>query len=177
MFDPVAVKALALYPKPNQAGNAFTNQNKLGIQNVPRSPTDKFDLKLDHFLSQNRRMFVRYNRFKQDTAAADFWDNGATPSDGIMYWGSHNIAADYTETMGASTVLTLRFGLSRFNACAARLLLRIRCHCFGLAAGSPRCNITNRCSSIPRFDVQDYTSIGPNNGSTYGSDNTAYTAR
>jgi hypothetical protein len=176
MFDPVAVKAMALYPTPNQAGFAFTNQNNVGIQKVPRSPTDKVDLKIDHNLNENRRMFVRYNRFKQDTAAADFWDNGATPSDGIMYWGSHNVALDYTETIGAGTILNMRFGLSRFNAWrpafsygfdVTTLGLPQRLQDEALRTGAPR---------IPRFDIQDYTSIGPNNGSTYVSDNTAYTA-
>lgn len=176
MFDPVAVKALGLYPKPNQAGFAFTNQNNVGIQVVPRSPTDKFDLKIDHNLSQNRRMFVRYNRFKQDTAAADFWGNGATPSDGIMYWGSHNAAVDYTETINAETVLNLRFGLSRFNAWRPAFSYGFDVTTLGLPSALQNVALRNGAPRIPRFDVQDYTSIGPNNGSTYVSDNTAYTA-
>src|SRR6476660_868698 len=36
-----------------------------------------------------------------------------------------------------------------------------------LRTGAPR---------IPRFDIQNYTSIGPSNGSTYVSDDTSYTA-
>src|SRR5207249_3567733 len=83
-----ALYAAKRWPAPNQVGQLNTNQNNLAIQKVPRSPTDRVDFKVDHSLSQNRRMFVRYNRFKQATAAADFWDNGAAPSDGIMYWGS-----------------------------------------------------------------------------------------
>lgn len=87
-FDPVAVNAAKLWPGQNQVGQLNTNLNNLAIQKVPSSPTDRVDFKIDHNLSQNRRMFVRYNRFKQATGAADFWDNGAAPSDGIMYWGS-----------------------------------------------------------------------------------------
>jgi hypothetical protein len=176
MFDPVAVKALDLYPKPNQAGFAFTNQNNVAIQKVPRSPTDKVDLKIDHNLTENRRMFVRYNRFKQDTAAADFWDNGATPSDGIMYWGSHNAALDYTETMGAGAILNLRFGLSRFNAWRPAFSYGFDVTTLGLPQALQNEAQRTGAPRIPRFDIQDYTSIGPNNGSTYVSDNTAYTA-
>lgn len=175
MFDPVAVKALELYPKPNQAGFAFTNQNNVGIQKVPRSPTDKFDVKVDHNFTENRRMFVRYNRFMQDTAAADFWDNGATPSDGIMYWGSHNAALDYTETIGGGTILNLRFGLSRFNAWRPAFSYGFDVTTLGLPASLQNIALSYGAPRIPRFDVQDYTSIGPNNGSTYGSDNTSYT--
>jgi hypothetical protein len=176
MFDPVALKALELYPKPNQPGFAFTNQNNVAIQKVPRSPTDKVDLKIDHNLTQDRRMFVRYNRFKQDTAAADFWDNGAAPSDGIMYWGSHNVALDYTETMGAGTILNLRFGLSRFNAWRPAFSYGFDVTTLGLPQALQAETLRTGAPRIPRFDVQDYTSIGPNNGSTYVSDNTAYTA-
>lgn len=176
MFDPVAVKTMALYPTANQAGFAFTNQNNVGIQKVPRSPTDKVDVKVDHNLSENKRMFVRYNRFKQDTAAADFWDNGATPSDGIMYWGSHNAAADYTQTFGAGTILNLRFGLSRFNAWRPAFSYGFDVTTLGLPQRLQDETLRTGAPRIPRFDVQDYTSIGPNNGSTYVSDNTAYTA-
>jgi hypothetical protein len=176
MFDPVAVKTLALYPKANQAGFAFTNQNNLAIQKVPRSPTTKVDLKIDHNLSQSKRMFVRYNRFKQDTAAADFWDNGAAPSDGIMYWGSHNGAIDYTQTIGAGTVFNLRGGVSRFNAWRPAFSYGFDVTTLGLPAALQDVTLRTGAPRIPRFDIQDYNSIGPNNGSTYVSDNTSYTA-
>ncbi len=176
MFDPVALKAVALYPKPNQPGAPITNQQNLAIQKVPRSPTDKVDLKIDHNLSQNRRMFVRYNRFKQNTAAADFWDNGAAPSDGIMFWGSHNGAADYTQTIGAGTVLNLRGGVSRFNAWRPAFSYGFDVTTLGLPRALQDVALRTGAPRIPRMDIQDFTSIGPNNGSTYVSDNTAYTA-
>jgi hypothetical protein len=175
-FDPVAVNAAKLWPAPNQPGQAFTNQLNLAIQKVPRSPTDRFDTKIDHIFNQNRRVFVRYNRFKQATGAYDFWENGATPSDGIMYWGSHNAAADYTESIGAATILNLRAGLSLFNAWRPAFSYGFDVTKLGLPAALQDVTLKTGAPRIPRFDVQDYTSIGPNNGSTYGSDNVAYTA-
>ena len=174
MFDPVAVNATKLWPSPNQVGQLNTNQNNLAIQKVPRSPTDRYDFKIDHNLSASRRMFVRYNRFKQDTAAADFWDNGAAPSDGIMYWGSHNAAIDYTQT-GASTVLNIRGGLSLFDAWRPAFSYGFDVTKLGLPASLQDVTLRTGAPRIPRFDVQDYTSIGPNNGSTYTSNNVAYT--
>jgi hypothetical protein len=175
-FDPVAVNAAKLWPAPNQPGQAFTNQLNLAIQKVPRSPTDRFDTKIDHIFNQNRRAFVRYNRFKQATGAYDFWENGATPSDGIMYWGSHNAAADYTESIGAGTILNLRAGLSLFNAWRPAFSYGFNLTTLGLPAALQDVTLKTGAPRIPRFDVQDYTSIGPNNGSTYTSDNVAYTA-
>ncbi len=175
MFDPVAVKAMALWPKANQPGFAFTNQNNVAIQKVPRSPTDRGDFRVDHNLNENRRFFVRYNRFKQATGAADFWDNGATPSDGIMYWGSHNGAADYTETIGSGTIVNIRAGVSRFNAWRPAFSYGYDLTQLGLPSALQNVAQSYGAPRIPRFDVQDYTSIGPNNGSTYRSDNTSYT--
>lgn len=175
MFDPVAVNAMKLWPRPNQAGQAFTNQNNVGIQKVPRSPTDRFDVKIDHNFNSNRRFFARYSRFKQAAAAADFWDNGATPSDGIMYWGSHNAAVDYTETIGAGTILNIRGGLSLFDAWRPAFSYGFDVTTLGLPQSLQNVTLATGAPRIPRFDVQDYTSIGPNNGSTYQSDNVAYT--
>ncbi|MBI1787121.1 MAG: TonB-dependent receptor [Acidobacteria bacterium] len=176
MMDPVALNAVKLWPAQNQPGSLNANQNNLAIQKVPRSPTDRVDFKIDHNLSENRRMFVRYNRFKQATAAADFWDNGAAPSDGIMYWGSHNAAADYTQTIGAGTVLNLRFGLSLFDAWRPAFTYGYDVTKLGLPAALQEVTLRTGAPRIPRFDVQDFTSIGPNNGSTYQSNNVSYTA-
>lgn len=176
MFDPVAVNAAKLWPAPNQPGLVNTNQLNVAIQKVPRSPTDRVDFKVDHNFNQNRRAFVRYNRFKQATGAYDFWENGATPSDGIMYWGSHNAAVDYTESIGTSTILNLRAGLSLFNAWRPAFSYGFDVTTLGLPASLQDVTLKTGAPRIPRFDVQDYTSIGPNNGSTYGSDNVAYTA-
>ncbi len=175
-FDPVAVKAMALYPQANQAGNPFTNQNNVALQNVPRSPTDKWDFKVDHNITQNRRFFVTYHRFKQDTAAPDWWGNGAAPSDGIMYWGSHNGAVDYTETIGSGTILNLRGGVSRFNAWRPAYTYGFDSTTLGLPRSLQDVAQRYGAPRIPRFDITDMTSIGPNNGSTYKSDNTAYSA-
>ena len=174
MFDPVAVNAAQLWPSPNQPGQLNTNQNNLAIQKVTRSPTDRYDFKVDHNLSASRRMFVRYNRFKQDTAAADYWDNGAAPSDGIMYWGSHNAAIDYTQT-STSTVLNIRAGLSLFDAWRPAFSYGFDVTKLGLPRSLQDVTLKTGAPRIPRFDVQDYTSIGPNNGSTYTSNNVAYT--
>ncbi|MBI2689449.1 MAG: TonB-dependent receptor [Acidobacteria bacterium] len=174
-FDPVAVNVTKLWPATNQVGQLNTNLNNVAIQKVTRSPTDRVDFKIDHNLSQNRRMFVRYNRFKQDTAAADFWDNGAAPSDGIMYWGSHNAAIDYTETIGAGTVLNIRGGLSLFDAWRPAFTYGYDVTKLGLPASLQEVTLKTGAPRIPRFDIQDFNSIGPNNGSTYKSNNVAYT--
>ena len=175
MMDPVALNVLKLYPAQNQVGFANTNANNLAIQKVPQSPTDRVDFKVDHNFSQNRRTFVRYNRFKQATAAADFWDNGAAPSDGIMYWGSHNAAVDYTETIGTGTVLNIRGGLSLFDAWRPAFTYGYDVTKLGFPQSLQDVTLKTGAPRIPRFDIQDFNSVGPNNGSTYQSNNVSYT--
>jgi hypothetical protein len=175
MMDPVALNVLKLYPAQNQVGFVNTNANNLAIQKVPQSPTDRVDFKVDHNFSQNRRTFVRYNRFKQATAAADFWDNGAAPSDGIMYWGSHNAAVDYTETIGSGTVINIRGGLSLFDAWRPAFTYGYDVTKLGLPQALQDVTLKTGAPRIPRFDIQDFNSVGPNNGSTYKSNNVSYT--
>lgn len=174
-MDPVAIAAAKLWPAANQPGNPLTFANNVAIQRVPRSPTDRFDTRVDHNFSSSKRMFVRYNRFKQEAAAVDFWGNGATPSDGTMFWGSHNAAVDYTQMLGSSTVLNLRGGLSLFDAWRPAFSYGYDVTQLGLPASLQAVAQSYGAPRIPRFDVQDYTSIGPNNGSTYTSNNVAYT--
>jgi hypothetical protein len=174
MMDPIALNVLKLYPSSNQPGLPNTNQNNLAIQRVPQSPTDRVDFKVDRNFNPNRRMFVRYNRFEQATAAADFWGNGAAPSDGIMYWGSHNAAADYTETIGASTIVNIRAGLSLFSAWRPAFSYGYDVTKLGFSQALQDVTLKTGSPRIARFDIQDYNSVGPNNGSTYTSDNVAY---
>lgn len=174
-IDPVAAAAAKLWPAANQPGNLYTFANNVAIQRVPRSPTDRFDTRVDHNFSSSKRLFVRYNRFKQEAAAVDFWGNGATPSDGTMFWGSHNAAVDYTQMLGSSTVLNLRGGLSLFDAWRPAFSYGYDVTQLGLPSSLQAVAQSYGAPRIPRFDVQDYTSIGPNNGSTYTSNNVAYT--
>src|SRR5437868_4865392 len=55
------------------------------------------------------------------------------------------------------------------------MLPRGFCRVYNLPRSLQDVTLTTGAPRIPRFDVQDYTSIGPNNGSTYASNNVAYT--
>src|SRR5262249_31701128 len=48
MFNPIALKALATFPKPTSDGNAFTHTNNFFAQGVNVSEGNQMDIKIDH---------------------------------------------------------------------------------------------------------------------------------
>ncbi|MEO7142564.1 MAG: carboxypeptidase-like regulatory domain-containing protein, partial [Bryobacteraceae bacterium] len=61
-FDPVGAKVMAIYPLPNQPGNAFTNSNNWfgAAKNVTN--TERYDLRFDWVRSQKHTMYVVWSQ-------------------------------------------------------------------------------------------------------------------
>src|SRR5205823_198520 len=74
LMDPVAQKALTYYPAPNGPGLPFTRQNNLVMFASRPFPTDREDLKADHRFSDTKRLFVRYDHLRNETADINFWN-------------------------------------------------------------------------------------------------------
>src|SRR5207247_7163523 len=81
----------------------------------------------------------------------------------------------YTESVGAATGSNTPGGLSLSDAWRPAFSYGFDVTKLGLPASLQEVTLRTGAPRIPRFDVQDYTSIGPNNGSTYQSNNVSYT--
>jgi hypothetical protein len=108
-FDPVAKKAVDLYPLPNQGG----------VNNFFYSPTqindnDQLDLRLDHYFSDQHRIFGRYSH-----RAADRVNPGPLPlpADGGA-WATedltgHSIVVNLNSSLSPSINNEARFGYTK----------------------------------------------------------------
>ncbi len=116
MMDPVALNVQDYYgATPNVPGQPFTGQNNFFFQGKARSDVNRGTTKVDHQFTQNQRMFARYTIFDNQSAQPVFWDNPGCPDGGCFANSERqqNAAVDYTNTLNATSVLSLRYGFAR----------------------------------------------------------------
>src|SRR5262249_40460857 len=119
-FDPVARNIIEqLYPKPNVAGRS-TSTGQV-IDNFLYNPVltrndDQTDIKIDHYLRQNNRLFGRYSfertlRFLP--ATLPHGDSGVTFGAGTGLVRAQSLALNDTHTFSPFWLNEFRFGFSR----------------------------------------------------------------
>jgi hypothetical protein len=161
-LNQVALNTLALYPLPNQEGDAQGRNNYLTSN--PR--TDDFNsasLRLDHRLSDKHRFFVRYS-WNDRVEKRGNWTgvvNGVHPTGNQLFRTNHAFTFDHVYNRSAETLLNLRVGFSRFEE------PNIRQHegeftPSSLGFASQSAALFGDASYLPRFDFPDgsYSSLG-----------------
>lgn len=157
--DPVAVNAMRYYPLPNTPGDAFTNQFNYTRSGSFALDINSFDARMDHNLTDTQRLIMRYshrttdeippNLFPEDIAAA----NGRT----ILGDRPRNVVVEYSNTLSASNILTIRAGFSRVIFNLANQSLGFLPSSLGLPA-----TIDNLADVrvFPQFTATNYMSLG-----------------
>jgi hypothetical protein len=116
-FRPIAVRALATYPKPTSEGNTFTHTNNYFAQGVSVSEGDQMDIKIDHNISDKQRIMSRYSLNFGNSVPAVLWGSLADPfSNGDSSSRTQNFVFDYTRSHSATTLITVRYGVLRQHA-------------------------------------------------------------
>jgi hypothetical protein len=115
MMDPVALKALAYFPKPNQPGAPFTETNNWFEEGINRSIGHQTNIRGDHHFSDNNRISGRYsytrgrgnppNLFK-DLAPAYTFNDGPSQSTAT------SVVSEFTRIESASSIWSIRYGLT-----------------------------------------------------------------
>lgn len=115
MMDPIALKALAYFPKPNQPGTPPTYTNNWYEEGINRGISHQTNLRGDHNFSANSRLTGRYsygrgkgnppNLFK-DLAPAFTFNYGPSLST------STSIVSEFTRTQSATSLWSVRYGLT-----------------------------------------------------------------
>ncbi len=113
-FSPIALRALATYPKPTSDGNAFTHANNYFAQGSNVSEGNQMDIKIDHVLNDKQRIMSRYSLNFGNGTPAVLWGSLADPfSNGDSRSRTQNFVFDFTRTHTATTLFTFRYGVLR----------------------------------------------------------------
>jgi hypothetical protein len=112
-IDPVAARIVALYPQPNVPG-AGLNNNFI-TNGVLDSDIDQFDVRVDHSLSGNDRLFGRYSYQETDRIEPP---NLEDPLAGGGFNSTHfirgqNMVGGWSRVFGSSVFSEFRFGYNR----------------------------------------------------------------
>ncbi len=164
-LDPVAIKAQEFYPQPNAPGTAFTRQfNFTALKSYPEFQ-DRIEFKVDQNFSPAVRMFGRLTYMDSVYSGSRFWDNPAEPAHaGAMNQRLVNAALDYTQTLGAASVLNLRYGLGRVSGNRVPWSTTFSGHDGFRAASLGLPAYIDEVSAhrvFPAFIIQDQTQLGP----------------
>ena len=161
LLDPVARNVLNYFPLPNQAGNAVTGaQNYFSTGNAELN-VDNIDGRVDHQLSDNQKMFVRYSYRKTFSAPAIFFPADIAVAEGRVNEQNraHNFVTDYNRTMSNTTVLNARLGFARTLFIFDNQGLGFKPSSLGLPTSIDD-NVDREM--FPRFGVSGMVSLGGN---------------
>jgi hypothetical protein len=112
MMDPIALKAIAFLPNPNQQGANFTNTANWFGQGVNTSTGHQSTIKADHNFTSSSRFSGRWsnsrgagqnpNLFGDNNPA--YWTGGSNGTN------TQSVVGDFTQVANATTVFAFRYG-------------------------------------------------------------------
>ena len=163
-FDPIALKALELFPQPNR--NELVNN--LVLTNTRLNDTGKLFLRLDHVLGARQRLFFTYGQ--QNNQQFTPGVNVAFPGEGVN--GEQGRIESHSKTAVLSDTITFRPDLiAELRASITRRPIITNPRSAGYDAaqlGFPR-PLADRALTrlFPRFEASDVAALGPDRASYF----------
>ncbi len=116
-INPVSAKLLSLWALPNIPGAQNSSVNNWAGNASSGGNTDQGTMRIDHYVSEKQRLFLRYTYWKDNDLAVDPFQNG-TYAGGIgtpEWYSTHHIVLDDTYTFSPTTIADFRVGVMRFS--------------------------------------------------------------
>ena len=112
LIDPVALKMMALFPKPTfPSGGIYNNW---GASGATRSYNNQFDIKIDHRFTESNLMSAKFSYQRSHGTGLDCFKNFADPCQGAPGWSNaHLFAINDTHTFSPSLLLNVTLGFTR----------------------------------------------------------------
>lgn len=115
MMDPVALKALAYFPKPNQTSTSITQNNNWFNEGVNKSDGHQMTFKGDHIFNEKSRLTGRYSHVRGNGSPVNLFGEGDpsyTYNDGPNASRTHALVSEFTRTESATLLWSFRYGLT-----------------------------------------------------------------
>lgn len=160
-LDPTA-KILANYwGQPNAPGLPFTNLNNFSANAGAGGDNDQINVRGDHALSDQQRLFARYSYWTNLSLAEDPYGTHVYQDRGPETWVVNSAVLGDTYTLSPSTVFDLRLAFTRFQYARTPATLGLDLTSFGLPAA-----LNNEVSFrvIPTPVVQQFSDIWTSQG-------------
>lgn len=157
--DAVALKVMQFYPLPNALGEPFTNRNNYFKAGSLSLDTDNFDFKVDHHLSEARKLLVRYSHRYTEDAPPVFFPGELAIAEGRIIQENHprNVVVEYTHSLSPTSVWVSRIGGARTLFVFSNQGLGFKPSSLGLPETIDR--VVDRLM-FPRFAASGFVNLG-----------------
>jgi hypothetical protein len=114
MLNPISLKALSYLPLPNQPGAQFTNTANWFAQGINTSDNHQINAKGDHNFNANHRLSGRFSNARSKGQNPNLFGEGnpAMFTGGPSETNTYSTVGDYTWVAGATSLVTVRYGLT-----------------------------------------------------------------
>jgi hypothetical protein len=163
-MDRVGRNLMQYYPEPNTPPtNVNTQTNNWTRTGADKANSLDFGTRVDHNISDKWRTFARVTHGYNNTNPLNVFGNPGTPlGRGNQKFHRNAIGWDHTYLFNASTVLNVRYGMSRMNLHIDALSFGFKPSELGLPAYLDAEAAKNELR-FPRFDITGLTSLGQAN--------------
>ncbi|MEK7407234.1 MAG: TonB-dependent receptor [Acidobacteriota bacterium] len=160
-IDPVAQKVLAYYPAPSAPGIGPARINNYPYPSRWIASFDQFVGRADVAVNSSNSVFFRYNEnpFQEFRAIVFGFDNPAEPGGNApLLRNGRNVMMNWTSTLSPTMTFDFRFGLNRWEEAGGSTI--------GAGYDPKKLGIDPALAAqftrfqFPRFDLQDYQSVG-----------------
>jgi len=155
MFDPVALKVIALYPEANTQGQQFTNVNNFAKAGKTTTINDRYDARIDWAKSEKMTIFGRFTKASQENVAPVFYGNGADTNFSDVN-PRFQIVAGTTITPSPTWVINVLLGIGRWRENQNSPSKGLNATALGF---SPALVAQFQTETYPGFGVQNYSSL------------------
>ena len=160
-IDPVAKNVLGFYPAPSSAGDGPAHINNYPYPSRWLASFDQFAGRTDVAINNSNRFFFRYgeNPFQEFRNIVFGFDNPGEPTGNApLLRNGRNLVMNWTSTISPTMTFDLRTGLSRWEEAGGNTI--------GAGYDPKKLgldpNLVGQFTrfQFPRFDIQDYQSVG-----------------